>query len=314
MKNTTQAFLLLIAVVFIWGITWPIMKVGLAYTPPIWFSFLRMSIGAIGVFFLLLIYRKLSFPPRSDYSVIFSIAILQMAAPTALMHFALVYVDAGRASLLAYTHPLWVAPVAVLLLKESITPSIAWGLFLGLLGLMVLFNPFSFDWSNSSALIGNGMLILSAICWAAGILHVRSHRWTSTPLELAPWEMLIAGIILGVLALIREDMTDIVPALPFFATISFTGLIATAFCYWGAVVVSKRLPAMVSSIGFLGVPVIGLLSSIVILSERLTFSLALGLVCIVTGICILIIGERGAVLDQKTDRLIGPIGQKTRFD
>ncbi len=301
MKKNIQAFLLLIAVVISWGIAWPIMKVGLDYTPPIWFGCLRLCIGASGIFLLLLILKKLSLPPKSDYSVMFSIALLQIAIPTALMHFALLYVDAGRASLLSYTHPIWVAPAAILLLKEPLTRAMTWGLVLGLFGLMVLFNPLSFDWSNRSVLIGNCMLILSAVSWAVGILHVRGHRWTTTPLKLAPWEMLIAAILLGALAFIREDAADITPTGPFIAVLAFTGLVATGFCYWGAVAVMRILPAMTASIGFLGVPVVGVLSSIVFLSERLTISLAVGLISIITGLCILIYGESKSDKGEKKE-------------
>ncbi len=140
-----------------------------------------------------------------------------------------------------------------------------------------------------------------------------------TQLRLAPWEMLIAGIILGVFAFIQEDITDIVPVYPFFAIISFTGLIGTAFCYWAAVLATQHLPAMVSSIGFLGVPVVGLISSILILSEPITLSLSVGLLCIVVGICIMVFGESRTKFIQRSNKLIKPsaiqiIGENTECD
>lgn len=41
--------------------------------------------------------------------------------------------------------------------------------------------------------------------WAIAILHVRRHNWTAHPLELAPWQMLLAAIPLPVAALAVEE-------------------------------------------------------------------------------------------------------------
>ncbi|UDQ82446.1 hypothetical protein LJN55_11725 [Erwinia rhapontici] len=33
-----------------------------------------------------------------------------------------------------------------------------------------------------------------SISWSLVIIHVKHHKWTATPLSLAPWQMLIATI------------------------------------------------------------------------------------------------------------------------
>ncbi|MFN0299917.1 MAG: EamA family transporter [Burkholderiales bacterium] len=76
---------------------------------------------------------------------------------------------------LAYTTPLWVMPAATLFLGERLTPRRVIGVALGLLGLAVLFNPFAFDWSDQSSVVGHGALLLAALCWAASIVHIRGH-------------------------------------------------------------------------------------------------------------------------------------------
>jgi drug/metabolite transporter (DMT)-like permease len=64
-------------------------------------------------------------------------------------------------------------------------------------------------------------------------------------------------------------------------------LVATAFCYWGAIEAQRRLPAMTASIGFLGTPVAGVAASAAALGEPVTTPLLAGLALILGGIATL---------------------------
>ncbi|MNV81284.1 putative inner membrane transporter yiJE [compost metagenome] len=66
--------------------------------------------------------------------------------------------------------------------------------------------------------------------------------------------------------------------------LGYGGVFGIAIAYWAAVNVNRSLPAGVTSIGLLGVPVFGLLCSAVILHEPLGASLLAGMALIVTGI------------------------------
>jgi drug/metabolite transporter (DMT)-like permease len=95
---------------------------------------------------------------------------------------------------------LWVAPLAALALGERLDARAALGLASGMAGLAVLLNPLAFEWSDAGTLVGNGLLLLSAMTWAAGIVHVRRHAWTAAPLASAPWQTLVAAVALLPLA------------------------------------------------------------------------------------------------------------------
>lgn len=291
--RSTAMFSLLFIVVVIWGITWPIMKIGLSYIPPLFFGSLRMFVGATFMFLLTFLSHRFIIPRRTDLGIILSVGLLQMAIPTALMHFSLTYVDAGRASLLAFTHPIWIAPAAVMILKEPLNRGTAGGLVVGISGILVLFNPLGFDWGEKNTLVGNGLLLGSAMSWAAGIIHVRAHNWSTSPLALSPWQMLVAGIVLISLSFWREDVTQTVWTQNLIFILAFVGIAATAFAYWGAVTVSRALPAMISSLGFLGVPVVGILSSVILLSEKITITLMIGTTLILIGLVIMTVFGRG---------------------
>ncbi len=281
--SPSVARLLLVAVVILWGANWPVMKVGLQSMPPIWFATARMTLGAATLFALLMVLGRLKLPTRRDLPLVLTVGGLQMAAFLLLVNLALQHVEAGRSSVLAYTTPLWVTPAAMLLMSETLTPRKAAGLVLGLGGLAVLFNPLGFDWASREALVGNALLLGAAFAWSLAILHVRVHSWDSSPLQLAPWQMLVAAVPLGLLSWFSESWSTVRWSGELAVILAYNGPLATAFCFWAVVSVNRALPAITTSLSLLAVPVAGVLLSAVFLSETLTPTLVGGLLLILAG-------------------------------
>jgi len=288
------AALLLLALVLIWGANWPIMKQGVMLMPPFWFALARFVMGAACLFLLLACLGRLAPPPRRDLPVVLAVGLLQMAGYLALVNLALQWVPAGRSALLAYTTPLWVAPGAALFLGERFTLRRALGLLLGLGGLLVLFNPLDFPWQDGRALAGNALLLAAAFLWSLAILAIRRHRWQAGPLQLAPWQMLLAALALLPLALWREGWPAADWGWELAWVLAYNGPLATAFCFWASVSLTRGLPAVTVSLGFLGVPAAGVLFSTLAFGEPLPLSLLLGMLLILAGLVAVSLPERRA--------------------
>jgi len=278
------AYPLLLLLVIVWGTNWPIVKLGLHDISPLWLGAARLALGAVALFALVALRGQLHLPRCGDLPMIADVGLGQMCAFMLVLNIAVQYVPAGRAAILAYTTPLWVAPGAVLLLGERMTPRMAAGLLLGLAGVVVLFNPAAMDWDDRQVVIGNALLMLAALIWAALILHVRVHRWVSGPLELAPWQALTALVPTTIVALLFEDFGQIAWTGRVIGVIAYNGLLATAFGVWAMVWVSRALPAISSSLGFLGAPVVGYLAAAWLLDEPITTTLTIGLALIAGGV------------------------------
>lgn len=287
-----HALLLLGVVVLAWGFTWIVNKQLLHYMPPIWAAAARTLVGAAALLLLGLALRRVAWPVKADLPVILSVGLLHMGAFAALVSLGMLYVPAGRSAVLAYTTPLWVIPGAWLFLGESVSRARQAGLALGLLGLVVIFNPLDFDWSNRDALVGNGLILLAALCWAANIVYVRAHRWVTPPFELALWQALLASAVLSVVAYTTEGAPQVTWSADLAWLLSYAGVFGIAVAYWAAVNVNRALPAGVTSIGLLGVPVFGLLCSAVLLHEPVSASLLAGMALIVGGIAAGVIERR----------------------
>lgn len=304
MRSTPQplpaeagAYPLLAMMVLIWGANWPVMKFALdgGYITPFWFGAYRLLVGAACLFGFAAATGRLRLPPRHDLPLVFSVSLLQMASFMTLVNLGLTYVTAGRSAILAYTTPLWVTPLAILLLGERLGRRKAMGLAVGLTGVAVLFNPLAIDWSDDDALTGNGLLMAAAFLWAFVILHVRGHRWEAGPLTLVPWQMLLAGSLVAPLAFLVEGVPDWRWTPELWAVLIYNGPIATAFAFWASVTVNRKLPAISVSLSFLGVPVTGYALSSLALGEPVTVSLLGGLVLIITGMALVMLADRWGV-------------------
>jgi drug/metabolite transporter (DMT)-like permease len=280
------ALLLLATVVVMWGSNWAVTKILVLSVSPLWATAIRSAIATVTLFVFLLARRQLILPRRGDIPVVLTVAVLHMGAFSALVAYGLQLVSVGRSIVLGYTTPLWVVPAAWLLLKEPVTRSRLAGVGLGLAGLAVMFNPLAFDWSDRTALIGNGLILLAALCWAANIIYVRAHKWISSPFQLVFWQALVATIILSSLALSIDGVPRVVwtPALT--AAFLYAGVCGTALAHWAMVTVNRILPAVTTSLGLLATPVVGVVSSVIWLGEPASTSLICAMVMILAGIAI----------------------------
>ena len=218
--------------------------------------------------------------------VVLNIALLHMVAFAALVAVGLQYITAGRSVVLGYTAPLWVVPGARLFLGERITARRAAGVGIGVAGLALMFNPLAFDWSDSNAVLGNGLILLGAFCWAVSILHVRAHTWISTPFQLVFWEILVATVVLLVLALLLEGPPHIAWSLDLVGLFLFASIFGVVVAYWAMATVNRSLPAVTTSLGILATPVVGTLGSAIALAEPIGMTLLAAMALILGGIAV----------------------------
>jgi drug/metabolite transporter (DMT)-like permease len=286
---------MLVTVVLAWGITWPVNKVLLETLPPLWLSAMRSGIGAVALVLLSLALGALAVPRRADVPVLLSITLLHMVGFVVLTAFGLSLVPTGRSVVLAYTTPLWVAPGARLFLGEPLTGRRIIGVAVGLLGLVVLFNPLAFDWADRDAVLGNLAILAAALLWAASIVHVRGHRWHATPFALLPWEMLLATLILAPLAYLAEPLPPVAWDVRLTGLLLYASLPGSALAYWAVATAGRHLPAVTTSLGLLATPVVSIVVATLWLGEPPTASLIVAVVLILGGVALGATGDRAPI-------------------
>jgi drug/metabolite transporter (DMT)-like permease len=281
-----QGILALVIVIAAWGLTWPVNKVVLATLSPLWAVALRSAIATVALFALTAGRGRLALPPRQDLPVLLSITLLHMVGFNLLASWGLGLVPTGRTVVLAYTTPLWVTPGAALLLREPLTLRRGAGVLVGLAGLVTLMNPLALDWRDRDVVLGNLAILAGALLWALSILHIRAHRWASTPFALIPWETLLATVLLVPLALTTPWPTPAEWSGTFVTLLLYLGIVGTAVAYWATATASRLLPAVTTSLGLLATPVVSVTAATLWLGEPLTLSLVVAIVLVLSGVAL----------------------------
>jgi drug/metabolite transporter (DMT)-like permease len=288
-----QGLLALVIVVIAWGLTWPVNKVVLATLSPLWAVTLRSAIATVALFALTGWHGRIAWPPRQDLPVLLSITLLHMLGFNLLASWGLELVPAGRTVVLAYTTPLWVTPGAALFLREPLTARRALGVVIGLAGLVTLVNPRALDWSDRDVVLGHAAILGGALLWALSILHIRAHRWASTPFALIPWETLLATLLLVPVALTTTPPAPADWNPRFVGLLLYLGIVGTAVAYWATATASRHLPAVTTSLGLLATPVVSVLTATLWLGEPLTASLVVAIALVLGGVAIGATDRRG---------------------
>lgn len=287
------AYLQLGLTVALFGLTWPVIKIGLAASTPVWLAAGRATMSALTAFILLAALRRLKWPQRADWPIVLSVGAFQLTLFFAFSNLGVQSVPPGRSGVLAYTAMLWMVPLSLLVGERVGWRGLA-GALLGLGGIVVLVDPTRFDWNDRAVIMGHGWLLLAGFSWSLAILHARRHRWRGTPLDALPWQMSVATVLLWILALIIEPNGHLdVAKTELWIALLYIGTFAGPLGTWAAVSVARALPPLTGSLGMLGTPLLGIASSAVLLGEPITASLMLGTGLVIAGIAIVL-------LDRKT--------------
>lgn len=277
------AYILLALCVVILGFNWPLMAIGVDRMGPLWLTATRLTGGALFVTTVRAITGSIRHPPRQDLPVVLSIAVIRLLLVLGVVLTALVFVPPGRSAVLVWTASLWTVPLAAIFLQESMTTRRWWGLAAGIAGIVVLVEPWSGSLSAKS-LLGYGLLLIGAVANAATAVHVRGHRWESSPLDLLPWQLVIASIPAFVMAFVVEGPPTFQWTPLVIVVVIYQATLATGLALWSEITVLQRLPSIPTNLTLMLVPVVGVVSSAALLGDDLTTPVIVGGLLIAAGV------------------------------
>ena len=109
MDLSRRQLTVLVLLTLVWGVNWPIMKVGVTDYPPLTFRAISMWLG-LPVLGLAMLYLKVPFfIPRERYRELFWLAATNMFVWHAVMIVVVKNLSSGRSAILGYTMPVFSA-------------------------------------------------------------------------------------------------------------------------------------------------------------------------------------------------------------
>ena len=263
----TAAYLAVIIVG--WGGAYPIIKLALRDIGPLTFNALRFAGAAVLIGLCLRLVRARLVPERGERLGLGVIGICQVSVMTGLSTLGLVWIEASRAVLLAYTMPLWATLLGRVLLGEAITRHRLAGTAIGLLGLSLLFNPLTMDWRDPYGLLGSALAIVGTIGWTLGATLYRTRPWRSGFWSQVFWQVAVGAVPLALLAALFEHGRPIHWTPTLAAIFVYGWMVPAAFAYWCWARVLTVMPASTAGQFLMLAPVCGVLMSNLLLGEPL---------------------------------------------
>ena len=283
------AFLLL---TLVWGTTWAAIRVGLQGVPPFTGVALRFAIaGTLLLALAPVLGVRLGRRGRREKALWLANGVLSFCMSYSAVYWAEQFIPSGLAAVLFATYPLFVAGLAHALLPGERLRSIAGvGVVLGFAGVAVIF-------SDDLTLLGGeavrrAALVMLVSPLASAVATVLVKRWGSDlhPLSLSAVPMLIAGLVMGAVALLVERDRSLVldarsvGALLYLAVLGSAATFTTY--YWLLARVGATRAALTSYL----IPIVAVAVGAVLFDEPLRPRLLAGSALVLAGV--VLVGRR----------------------
>lgn len=285
-KKEIQGHLLAFVTIFIWGTTFISTKILLKAISPIEILFLRFAIGF--ALLLLICPHRLRIRERKQELYFAGAGLCGVTLYFLLENIALTYTFASNVGVIVSIAPFFTAILAHYFLDgEKLRLGFFMGFVLAAAGIFII----SFNGSSRLELnpMGDILALSAAVVWAAySVLtkkisgfHYNTIQTTRRIFFYGLLFMLPALLIFG----FRPSIDQLIQPVNLF-NILFLGFGASALCFvtWNSAV--KQLGAVKTSVYIYAVPVITVVTSILVLHERITGIAVLGIVLTLAGLLV----------------------------
>ncbi len=278
------AVALMVTLCAIWGLNQVAAKVVNAGISPVLQAGLRSAVAALLVW-AWSYYRGVPLFKR-DGSLPAGIAVgLLFGAEFAVMFWGLEYTTASRGVVLLYTAPFWVALGAHLFIPgERLRLQQAIGLLAAFAGVVLAFSD-GLTMPTWQQLIGDAMLLLAGLLWAATTVVIKSTRLaTVSHNKTLFYQLAISGIGLPPVAFLLGEPGIFAPTALVVGSLAFQTVIIAFISYLAWFWLVARYPAgRLSAFTFL-TPLFGLAAGAGLLGEPISGPLIAAMVLVGAGI------------------------------
>lgn len=268
-QSNLKGYLMLASLGLFWGLNWPGMKIALGELPVWWFRSLSVGAGATGLLLIAAASGLRILPTRADMPKLVLCAIFNILGWHILTAYGVSMMAAGRASIIAFTMPVWASLLAAAILGEPITRWKVAGLALGVAGLAALIGP---DLAAlGAAPLGALFMLGASMSWAMGTVLFKKFDFSLSVTSAIGWQLAIGTVVITCFAAALEpppDLTEL--SWRAIGALAYLFALPMIYCQWAFFSVVRIFPAAIASIGTLAVPVVGVFSSALLLGEPVT--------------------------------------------
>ena len=286
-------YFLMLIVSFFWAIGHPLGRIIVQKVHPFQLSTVTLATGFIGLLIFLIIsgrIKKISEIPKRDIFISLLIGVLGFFFYQILTFSALVRIPASVNAVLVSNNVVFIAILAAIILKEKIRLLQSLGIFLAIIGvLLVTFNNGFYlnDGGANINLLGCAFSLLAALSAALYSVIGKKVLTSNDPVIITTIAIFSGAVLLTVLTASTVGFSEIFRAgwttILMMIMLGLT-MIGVAYPLW--FVCLKRFPASQISIYIYLTPVFAVILSLIILDEKFKCLFWVGAPLILTGIII----------------------------
>jgi O-acetylserine/cysteine efflux transporter len=277
--------LVVIGLIAIYSVCFVVIKVGLAYAPPLLFAGLRAFIGGVALLILAIALGQPWLPPSHQWGWIFVLAFTATTLTFGAMFLSPGRAGAGLASVLGNLQPLFAFVLATMFLDEWMTRGKLLTVALGLAGVSLISSRVLAD-SGASELFGAALALTVSATAAAGNVIFKRMKAQINILVVTAWQLIIGSLPLFLASTIVERTEKVVWNVDFVGLLLFLALVGTSLLnvtwFW---LVQHGEVSHVSMYFFL-VPVFGLGIAVLVFGERISLFEVFGSALAIAGIAV----------------------------
>jgi drug/metabolite transporter (DMT)-like permease len=253
-----RQWIILILLTLIWGINWPIMKLGVTGYPPLAFRALSITLG-VPVLGLALWRMKVPFRvERKDWTALFWLAVANMFVWHALIIVAVSKLSSGRAAILGYTMPIFSAILGATVFGDRLRPRAWGGVAAATLGVALLL------WHELTQLAGNPVAVMMALTaaavWALGTQNLRRTPLKIATLTISFWMTAMTAVVMIALSILLERDRWAMPSSVSWGSILFNAVMIFGFAHAAWFYLARTLPPVASTLSVMFIPILGVFS------------------------------------------------------
>jgi drug/metabolite transporter (DMT)-like permease len=203
------------------------------------------------------------------------------------------FLSSGRAAVLAYTMPIWVVLINVLIFRQALSTRYAVGALCALAGVLALMHNELTQISGKP--LGLVLTLTAAIAWGLGTVLIKRMPMQAGTLAVTFWMLVLAMIVLGVGTALFEHAQWRVPSALEWGSIAYNALVAIAYAHVVWFHLARVLPPVASGLSVMMIPVVGVFSGAWLLGERLMLADWIALIAISAAIASILLPQRSAV-------------------
>lgn len=262
-----QQLVILILLTLVWGLNWPIMKLGVTDFPALSFRALSIWLG-LPVLALGLVVLKVPFRvPRKHWPELLWLAATNMFVWHVCIILAVKTLSSGRAAILGYTMPIFSAVIGALVFSAVLSRRGWLGVGAAAVGVALLL------WHEFTGLTGKpagvALALLAAATWAVGTQLLRRTRIDTPTLAISFWMTAMTAVVISVLAVIFERPQWKAPSNATWWAIGYNAVLIFGYAHAAWFYLARGLPPVASTLSVMFIPVLGVFSGALWLGEVL---------------------------------------------